>query len=159
MRKKLSHIDSGGLPAMVNVSEKKITRRIAEAQGVVFLNKEILNELKGDEIISKKGPVFQSAILAGVMAAKKTSDLIPLCHPLGMEDCQINIAIQNTKAIIQSKVEVTAKTGAEMEALTAVSVAALTIYDMCKAMSHDIVIGEIKLMNKSGGKRDFKRKS
>ena len=143
---------------MVNVSEKKITRRIAEAQGVVYLAKEILKELKGDEIISKKGPVFQTAIVAGVMAAKRTHELIPLCHPLGLEDCQIEIRVKKKEAIIHSKVEVTAKTGAEMEALTAVSVAALTIYDMCKAMSHDIVIGEIKLMSKSGGKKDFKRK-
>lgn len=158
MKKKLSHIDFRGLPAMVNVSEKKITKRIAEAQGVVHLTKEILKELKGDEIISKKGPVFQTAIVAGVMAAKRTHELIPLCHPLGMEDCQIEIRVKKKEAVIRSKVEVTAKTGAEMEALTAVSVAALTIYDMCKAMSHDIVIGEIKLMSKSGGKKDFKRK-
>ena len=106
----------------------------------------------------KKGPVFQTAIIAGVMAAKKTSELIPLCHPIAMEDCQIKISVIKEEAVVTSSIRVTAKTGAEMEALTAVSVAALTIYDMCKAMSHDIEIREIKLMKKTGGKKDFSRK-
>lgn len=143
---------------MVNVSEKKITERVAEARGVVRLGKEILKALSGDELIVKKGPVFQTAIIAGVMAAKRTSELIPLCHPIAMEDCQIKINVVKEEALITSSVRVTAKTGAEMEALTAVSVAALTIYDMCKAMSHDIEIREIKLMKKTGGKKDFLRK-
>lgn len=143
---------------MVNVSEKKITERVAEARGVVCLGKEILKALSGDELIVKKGPVFQTAIIAGVMAAKRTSELIPLCHPIAMEDCQIKINVVKEEALITSSVRVTAKTGAEMEALTAVSVAALTIYDMCKAMSHDIEIREIKLMKKTGGKKDFLRK-
>lgn len=143
---------------MVNVSEKKITERVAEARGVVRLGKEILKALSGDELIVKKGPVFQTAIIAGVIAAKRTSELIPLCHPIAMEDCQIKINVVKEEALITSSVRVTAKTGAEMEALTAVSVAALTIYDMCKAMSHDIEIREIKLMKKTGGKKDFSRK-
>ncbi len=143
---------------MVGVSAKKISKRIAEASGVVHLSNEILKALQGDEIISKKGPVFQTAILAGVMAAKQTHELIPLCHPISMEDCQIKMNVAGNEVKIYAAVAVTAKTGAEMEALTAVSVAALTIYDMCKAMSHDIVIGEIKLMKKTGGKKDFKRK-
>jgi cyclic pyranopterin phosphate synthase len=158
VKKKLSHIDKSGLPSMVNVSEKKITLRVAEARGVVRLGKEILKALSGDELIVKKGPVFQTAIIAGVMAAKKTSELIPLCHPIAMEDCQIKISVIKEEAVVTSSIRVTAKTGAEMEALTAVSVAALTIYDMCKAMSHDIEIHEIKLMKKTGGKKDFSRK-
>lgn len=143
---------------MVNVSDKKITVRVAEAQGAVRLGKEILKALSEGELITKKGPVFQTAIIAGVLAAKRTSELIPLCHPIAMEDCQIKINVIKDDAVITSSIRVTAKTGAEMEALTAVSVAALTIYDMCKAMSHDIEIREIKLMKKTGGKKDFLRK-
>jgi cyclic pyranopterin phosphate synthase len=158
VKKKLSHIDKNGLPAMVNVSDKKITVRVAEAQGAVRLGKEILKALSEGELITKKGPVFQTAIIAGVLAAKRTSELIPLCHPIAMEDCQIKINVIKDDAVITSSIRVTAKTGAEMEALTAVSVAALTIYDMCKAMSHDIEIREIKLMKKTGGKKDFLRK-
>jgi cyclic pyranopterin phosphate synthase len=157
VKKKLSHLDKKGLPSMVGVSEKRITHRTAEAQAVVVLTKEILAALSGDELITKKGPVFQTAILAGVMAAKKTSDLIPLCHPLALEDCQIKIKLDGIRVLVTSSVSVTAKTGAEMEALTAASVAALTIYDMCKAMSHHIEIQEVKLMKKSGGKKDFSR--
>ena len=114
--------------------------------------------MKGDELITKKGPVFQTAIIAGVMGAKKTSELIPFCHPIGLEDCQISITVKGERAIINSTAIITSKTGVEMEALTAASIAALTIYDMCKALSHDIVIEEIKLMEKTGGKKDFKRR-
>lgn len=156
-KKKLSHVDKSGLPSMVDVSEKKITERIARAQAKVRLTKEIIEAIAGDELITKKGPVFQTAILAGIAAAKKTHELIPLCHPLMTEDCQVKISLNKKKAIIDTMVKVTAKTGAEMEALTAASVAALTIYDMCKALSHDIVIEEVQLMAKSGGKRDFNR--
>ncbi len=154
-KKTLSHVDKSGLPSMVDVSEKKITERIARAQAIVFLPKEIIQAIAGKELITKKGPVFQTAIIAGVMAAKKTHDLIPLCHPLGLEDCQVEIALRKGEAIINSRIKVTGKTGAEMEALTAASVAALTIYDMCKALSHHIIIKEIKLVSKSGGKMDF----
>lgn len=154
---KLSHIDKSGLPSMVDVSGKKITERIARAQAEVRLSKEILDAIKGDELLTKKGPVFQTAILAGVAAAKRTHELIPLCHPLMTEDCQVKISIHKKKVIIDTMVKVTAKTGAEMEALTAASVAALTIYDMCKALSHDITIEKVQLMAKSGGKRDFSR--
>jgi cyclic pyranopterin phosphate synthase len=142
---------------MVDVSEKKITRREAKAQAIVHLGKLIVSKMTGSELITKKGPVFQTAIIAGVMGAKKTADLIPFCHPLGVEDCQIKIFVKGKRAIIDSCVVVTSKTGVEMEALTAVTVAALTVYDMCKALSHEIVIEEIKLMQKSGGKKDFKR--
>jgi cyclic pyranopterin phosphate synthase len=155
---KLSHIDQAGLPSMVDVSEKKITVRTAEACAKVFLPKEVLKVIVGNEIITKKGGVFQTAILAGVMAAKKTAELIPLCHPLMTEDCQVKISLKKNYAVVNASVKVTAKTGAEMEALTAASIAALTIYDMCKALSHDIIIEEIKLLSKKGGKRDFNRK-
>lgn len=141
---------------MVDVSEKKITERIAQAQAIVQFPKEVLEALEGEELITKKGSVFQTAIIAGVMAAKKTHELIPLCHPLSLEDIQVKITIQNSQAIINSMVRVTAKTGAEMEALTTATVAALTIYDMCKALSHHITIKEIKLISKTGGKKDFK---
>jgi cyclic pyranopterin phosphate synthase len=155
-KRRLSHIDKSGMPAMVDVSGKKITERIAQAQAIVQLPKEVLEALVEDELITKKGPVFQTAILAGVMAAKRTHELIPLCHPLSLEDIQVKVIIQKSEAVIKSLVKVTAKTGAEMEALTAASIAALTIYDMCKALSHHIVIKEVKLIFKTGGKADFK---
>lgn len=132
--------------------------RTAIAQATVFLGKQIMETIKGDELITKKGPVFQTAIIAGVMGAKRTSDLIPFCHPIGLEDCQIRIAVAKERVIIESVTIVNGRTGVEMEALTACSVAALTVYDMCKALSHDIIIEEIKLMKKTGGKKDFKRK-
>jgi len=159
MKKQFTHIDATGNPQMVDVSEKKISRRVARAQAVVQLGKEIVSQMKGDELITKKGPVFQTAIIAGVMAAKKTHELIPFCHPLSLEDCKIRITVKKNKAIIDTEAIITSKTGVEMEALTAASVAALTIYDMCKALSHNMIIEEIKLMAKSGGKRDFKRKN
>lgn len=158
MKKQFTHIDASGNPQMVDVSDKKITRRIARAQAVVFLGKEILSQMKGDELITKKGPVFQTAIIAGVMAAKKTHQLIPFCHPINLEDCRVKISVKKNKAVIDTEAVITSKTGVEMEALTAASVAALTVYDMCKALSHEIVIGEIKLMEKRGGKKDFLRK-
>jgi cyclic pyranopterin phosphate synthase len=154
-KRTLSHIDKSGQPTMVDVSEKKITVRIAEAQAIVHLPKEVLDALDGRELMTKKGPVFQTAIIAGVMAAKKTHELIPLCHPLSLEDIQVKITLEKGQAIINSSVKLTAKTGAEMEALTAASVAALTIYDMCKALSHHIIIKEVKLISKTGGKSDF----
>ena len=158
MKKQFTHIDASGNPQMVDVSDKKITKRIARAQAVVFLGKEILSQMKGDELITKKGPVFQTAIIAGVMAAKKTHQLIPFCHPINLEDCKVKISVKKNKAVIETEAVITSKTGVEMEALTAASVAALTVYDMCKALSHEIVIGEIKLMEKRGGKKDFLRK-
>jgi cyclic pyranopterin phosphate synthase len=142
---------------MVNVSEKAVTKRTAKAQAVVRVGREIISLIRENELTTKKGPVFQTAILAGVMGAKKTSDLIPLCHPLGLEDCQITIQPEEENIKIISTATLSAKTGVEMEALTAATVAALTIYDMCKAMSHEIVITEVKLLEKTGGKKDFKR--
>ncbi len=154
---KLSHIDDGNRPTMVDVSDKTATRREAHARSVVALPEAVLAALDGDEINSKKGPVFAAAVIAGVMAAKKTHELIPFCHPLGLEDCSIDIAVEGDSAVIDCRCRVTHKTGVEMEALTGASVAALTIYDMCKALSHDIVIGETRLMMKTGGKQDFHR--
>ena len=156
--KKLTHVDPSGNPTMVDVSEKKITLRTARARAIVNVGKEIADLINDNELITKKGPVFQTAIIAGVMGAKKTSALIPFCHPLTLEDCRVAINTAQHKIIIESTVTISGKTGVEMEALTAASVAALTIYDMCKALSHDIIIEEIKLMEKTGGKRDFKRK-
>ena len=101
--------------------------------------------------------MFQTAIIAGIMAAKKTGDLIPLCHPLALDDCKIEIQINGQELVIDCTATITAKTGVEMEALTGATIAALTVYDMCKALSHDIIIKEIKLMEKTGGKNDFKR--
>ncbi len=157
MKKQFTHIDATGNPQMVDVSEKAISKRIAKARAVVQLGKKIVAQMKGDELITKKGPVFQTAIIAGVMAAKRTHELIPFCHPLALEDCKIRITVKKNKAVIDTEAIITSKTGVEMEALTAASVAALTIYDMCKALSHNIIIEEIKLMAKSGGKKDFKR--
>jgi cyclic pyranopterin phosphate synthase len=141
---------------MVNVSEKTVTKRTAKAQAIVSLGQRIMSEIRENELTTKKGPVFQTAILAGIMGAKKTSELNPLCHPLGLDDCQINIEASGEDVVITAHAALSAKTGVEMEALTAASVAALTIYDMCKAMSHDIVIRDIRLLEKTGGKKDYK---
>ncbi|TFF39850.1 cyclic pyranopterin monophosphate synthase MoaC [Mucilaginibacter psychrotolerans] len=143
---------------MVDVSAKQVTHRTATAQSIVALPPEVLQLLADGELQSKKGAVFQTAIIAGIMAAKKTGDLIPLCHPLGMDNCMINISLnEEDEVVINCTASITAKTGIEMEALVGASVAALTVYDMCKALSHDIVIKETKLISKTGGKRDFKR--
>ncbi|MGI9233750.1 MAG: cyclic pyranopterin monophosphate synthase MoaC [Woeseiaceae bacterium] len=154
---KLSHIDADDQPTMVDVSHKQETVREAHAQAVVRLPEEIAQQFSDGEIASKKGPVFATAIIAGVMAAKKTHELIPLCHPIGLDDCSISIAMDGNNAIIDCLCKVQHKTGVEMEALTGASVAALTMYDMLKAMSHDIVIGDTRLISKTGGKKDFTR--
>lgn len=154
---RFSHLDSSGNPTMVNVGEKPITHRLARAQAIVELGEEILARLQNGEIHAKKGAVFQTAIIAGVMAAKKTGELIPLCHPLGLENCQITIApISKSEVKVECTAELYGKTGVEMEALTGATLAALTIYDMCKALSHRIIIKEVKLLEKRGGKSDFK---
>jgi len=158
MKKQFTHIDKSGNPRMVDVSDKKTTKRYARAQATVNLGKEIIDKIKDNELFTKKGPVFQTAIIAGVMGAKKTADIIPFCHPLSLEDCQITISTIGECAIIDTQALTTGKTGVEMEALAAASIAALTVYDMCKALSHDIVIEEIKLMEKTGGKKNFSRK-
>ena len=154
---KLSHIDENDRPTMVDVGDKAATNRSAHARCVVRLPEEMAARVSGDEIRTKKGPVFATAIVAGVMAAKRTHDLIPFCHPLGLENCKIDIAFDGNEVVVDCRCRVHHKTGVEMEALTGASVAALTIYDMLKALSHDIVIAETRLMAKSGGKRDFRR--
>ncbi len=159
MKKQFTHIDASGNPKMVDVSEKRVTKRVAKAQAVVLLGKEILSQIKNNELITKKGPVFHTAIVAGVMAAKKTHELIPFCHPLALEDCQVQITVDGKQVIITTEARLEGKTGVEMEALTAATVAALTVYDMCKALSHNILIKEVKLMAKSGGKKDLLRKT
>lgn len=141
---------------MVDVSDKAITKRVAKAQAIVAVTEEIMALLRDGELHSKKGPVFQTAIIAGVMAAKKTHELIPMCHPLGLEDCQVNLSTKGLKIIIETTCIISGKTGVEMEALTAASVAALTVYDMCKALSHNIVIEQVRLLEKTGGKSTFK---
>ena len=153
-----SHIDDTNRPSMVDISGKSPNHRTAVAQSVVQLTESIWAQLYEGEIHSKKGPVFQTAILAGVMAAKKTSDLIPLCHHLPLNHCKVTIdPIEDQQVKILCYVSTDNKTGVEMEALTGASVAALTLYDMCKALSHDIRILETCLVSKAGGKRDFSR--
>lgn len=153
-----THLDEQNRAVMVDVSEKKITKRTATASSIIFLPDVVLEQLNEGEIQTKKGAVFQTAIIAGIMAAKKTGELIPLCHPLGLEDCHITIQLNKAKeVVIECTATVTAKTGVEMEALTGAALAALTVYDMCKALSHEIVIKETKLVEKTGGRNDFKR--
>jgi len=156
--KDFTHIDEKGKATMVDVSEKNISHRIAVARSIVVLPDEVLAKLNDGDIQTKKGSVFQTAIIAGIMAAKKTGELIPLCHPLGLENCKIEIHVnEHQELVIDCTASITAKTGVEMEALVGASIAALTVYDMCKALSHDIVIKETRLMEKKGGKNDFKR--
>lgn len=153
-----SHLDKTGKATMVDVGDKNTTQRIACAQAIVSLPEEVMKHFNGKDVETKKGGVFQTAIIAGIMGAKKTSDLIPLCHPLALDNCAVDILVKDdTDLVITAEARIESKTGVEMEALTAASVAALTVYDMCKGMSHDIVIKEIKLLSKSGGKSDYKR--
>ncbi|MDB5010038.1 MAG: molybdenum cofactor biosynthesis protein MoaC [Mucilaginibacter sp.] len=153
-----SHLDNNGRATMVDVAAKPVTHRTATARSIVYLPHEVLKQLTDGDLQTKKGSVFQIAIIAGIMAAKKTGELIPLCHPLGLDNCHITIQLnEQQEAVIDCTTNVTAKTGVEMEALVGASLAALTIYDMCKALSHDIVIKETRLIEKTGGKRDFKR--
>ena len=142
---------------MVNVSDKIITKRTAIAKASMFLGKEIIAHFASDELTTKKGPVFQTAIIAGIQAVKKTSELIPMCHPLLINGIDIDIDIIDTEHIeVFCKVTIEGKTGVEMEALTGANVACLTIYDMCKAISQKMVIKEVKLLEKTGGKSDIK---
>ena len=154
----LTHLDARSRPTMVDVGAKAITHRIAEAEARVRLPAAVARALRGSGHRTKKGPVFDIAIVAGVMAAKRTSELIPFCHPLSLEQCRIDIGFASgaagaTVVVVRCRVEVRHKTGVEMEALTGATVAALTIYDMCKALSHDIRIASVRLLSKSGGKR------
>lgn len=155
-----THLDTSGNPTMVDVGAKPVTRRVARARAVVALPEVVLESFACGDIQTAKGAVFQTAILAGIMGAKKTGDLIPLCHPLGLDNCQVHIYLNDLReVVVECTASNTGKTGVEMEALTGASVAALTIYDMCKAFSHHIVIKEVRLLEKSGGKKDFKYSS
>ncbi|PCH78235.1 MAG: cyclic pyranopterin monophosphate synthase MoaC [Flavobacteriaceae bacterium] len=155
---KFTHIGNNNQPKMVNVGDKKSTKRSATALATMFLGAEIISNFEGDELQTKKGPVFQTAIIAGIQAVKKTSDLIPMCHPLLINGVDITIAITNETHIeIRCSVYIEGKTGVEMEALTGVNIAALTVYDMCKAISQEMVIKEVKLLKKTGGKSDINR--
>lgn len=156
VNQELTHIDQQNNPQMVDVSDKAVTKRTAVAQSIVHLTQEIVDQLTNGDIQTKKGPVFHTAIIAGTMAAKKTSELIPFCHPIGLDNCKLHINVEGLNAVISCTCSITARTGVEMEALTGASVAALTIYDMCKAMSHHIEIQSTKLVSKTGGKQDFK---
>lgn len=156
-KEEFSHINKEGDVAMVNVSQKAITRRMARAEARMFLPDEVIRLFEGNDLHGPKGPVFQTARIAGIQAAKRTGELIPLCHPLGIDAMEIQFNLSGNELVISSMVEVNARTGVEMEALTAASIAALTVYDMCKAVSHDLVITQVQLIEKTGGKRDFHR--
>ncbi len=143
---------------MSDVGAKNGTYRLAVAEATVTMPENVLAQLQATGMQTVKGSVFQTAIIAGIMGAKKTGDLIPLCHPLGLDNCEIKLNIVGkTDIVITCTASLTAKTGIEMEALVGASIAALTVYDMCKALSHDIIIRETRLMKKQGGKRDFER--
>ncbi len=155
--KDFSHINKKNQPKMVDVGNKKISTRKATARATMFLGEEIIANFKDKELVTKKGPVFQTAIVAGIQAVKKTSDLIPMCHILMINGIDIDIQITDKEHItILCSVSVEGKTGVEMEALTGASVSALTVYDMCKSISQKMIIKEIKLLEKSGGKSNIK---
>ena len=155
----LTHLDSDNRPSMVDVGGKEATHRVAVAEARVQLPPNVAEALRESGHRTKKGPVFDTAIIAGVMAAKRTHELIPFCHPLGIDNCAVEIEAQaGGTIVIRCRVSVHHKTGVEMEALTGASIAALTVYDMCKALSHDIRIEAVQLVEKTGGKQDFKRK-
>jgi cyclic pyranopterin phosphate synthase len=156
--KEFSHINENGKAQMVDVGDKPISKRVAVARSIVVLPETVLKQFSDEDIQTRKGPVFQTAILAGIMGAKKTGELIPLCHPLGLDNCNIDIRFNEIdELVIECRATVSAKTGVEMEALVGASIAALTVYDMCKALSHHIVIKEIRLIEKTGGKNDYQK--
>jgi cyclic pyranopterin phosphate synthase len=140
---------------MVDVGAKSVTPRRAVAEARVRFPPEVAEALRESGFETSKGPVFQTAIIAGTMAAKRTHELIPFCHPLGIESCRVEIEMDGrNEAVVRCSVSVHHRTGVEMEALTGASIAALTVYDMCKALSHEIVIAEVRLVEKHGGRRD-----
>ena len=152
-----SHINKKNQPKMVDVSGKKISKRTAIARGNMFLGTAVISNFKEDELITKKGPVFQTAIIAGIQAVKKTSEIIPMCHPLLINGVDIEINIVDADHIeVLCKVTIEGKTGVEMEALTGASATCLIVYDMCKSITQDIIIKELKLLEKTGGKSDIK---
>ncbi|MEO6519655.1 MAG: cyclic pyranopterin monophosphate synthase MoaC [Pseudoxanthomonas sp.] len=155
-RKILTHVDAAGLPAMVDVSAKAVSARAATAECRVRFPRDVAAQLHASGLRSAKGGIVETAIIAGTLAVKRTHELIPFCHPLPIDGCRISIDWQGDSMLnIECTVRTTHRTGVEMEALTGATVAALTVYDMCKALSHRIVIGPAKLLGKRGGKHDF----
>jgi cyclic pyranopterin phosphate synthase len=151
---KLSHIDSDGRPAMVDVSDKAVTARQAQAECLVVFPALVARQLQADGVRTAKGAVIDTAIIAGTMAVKRTHELIPFCHPLPIDGCRFEIGwLDDATLRIECTVRTVHRTGVEMEALTGATVAALTVYDMCKALSHEMVIGPARLLSKVGGKR------
>jgi len=158
MGRRLTHVDARRRPTMVDVGAKQVTQRVALAEARVRLPRAAARALRASGHRTGKGPVFDTAIIAGVMAAKRTHELIPFCHPLAIEDCRIEVVpLGQTQLAVRCRVAVHHRTGVEMEALTGAAIAALTIYDMCKALSHDIQITSLRLMAKAGGRRAFVR--
>ncbi|MBU0986821.1 MAG: cyclic pyranopterin monophosphate synthase MoaC [Proteobacteria bacterium] len=158
--KKFTHIDNKGHVRMVDVTDKEATLRTAVAQGVVVMKPETFEKIEKQTV--KKGNVLETARIAGIMAAKKTSELIPMCHPLNIRHIQVDFfPDQPSSSIrIEASVRVVDQTGVEMEALTAVAIAGLTIYDMCKSYDREMILSDICLLEKSGGKSgDFRRKN
>ncbi|MEO7063812.1 MAG: cyclic pyranopterin monophosphate synthase MoaC [Dokdonella sp.] len=156
--KTLTHIDADGRPRMVDVGAKPATRREAVAEVTVRFPLDVAQALRAQDLRSAKGPIIDTAIIAGTMAVKRTHELIPFCHPLSIENCRIEAEFTSvTELTIRCTVAIRHKTGVEMEALTGASIAALTVYDMCKALSHEIVIDGLRVVEKSGGKRLVKQ--
>ncbi|HWI24011.1 MAG TPA: cyclic pyranopterin monophosphate synthase MoaC [Lysobacter sp.] len=156
MKPRLTHLDAAGRPAMVDVSAKPATAREASAECRVRFPADVAAQLRASGLKSAKGGIVETAIIAGTMAVKRTSDLVPFCHPLPIDGCRIAIDWHGERELrIACSVRTTHRTGVEMEALTGATIAALTVYDMCKALSHRIVIGPAKLLGKRGGKHDF----
>jgi cyclic pyranopterin phosphate synthase len=155
--RKLTHLDAAKRPTMVDVAAKEVTLRTAVAEARLRLPRGVAQALRASGHRTRKGPVFDTAIIAGTMGAKRTHELIPFCHPLGLEQCQVEIEQRGSELRIRCRVVVHARTGVEMEALTGAAVAALTVYDMCKALSHELEISGIRLIEKSGGRRAYLR--
>lgn len=154
----LTHLSADKQPRMVDVGAKPATRREAVAEVRVRFPADVAQVLRAQDLRSAKGPIIDTAIIAGTMAVKRTHELIPFCHPLPIENCRIEAEfISESELAIRCTVAITHKTGVEMEALTGASIAALTVYDMCKALSHEIVIDALHLVEKSGGKRLVKQ--
>jgi len=153
-----THVDAANRPRMVDVGAKAVTARAARAQAIVRFPPDVARALRDGGMRAKKGPIVDTAIIAGTLAAKRTHELIPFCHPLSIERCELWVDFANaTDLHVHCEVAISHKTGVEMEALTGATIAALTVYDMCKALSHEIVITEVRLLEKSGGKRAVRK--
>ena len=152
----LTHLDPAGHPTMVDVSGKEVTARIARAECLVIFPEDVAEKLRREGLRTTKGGIVDTAIVAGTMAVKRTHELIPFCHPLPIDGCRFDVGWRDERTLrIECGVKTSHRTGVEMEALTGATVAALTVYDMCKALSHRIVVGPAKLLSKRGGKADF----